>query len=207
MQTESQVIRTLREENIRLKEEIHQLRTENDRLHQVIHALNTLQYQIDAITPQTDVFTLIHNILVAALEAVGSENGSLILLDDENNELVFVDVIGASFPDLIGYRMPSQEGIAGWVITNKQPTLVDTVSLDPRWSPLVDETVGFHTASLIAVPLLDGQRPLGVIEAVNPTSGEPFRENDLDTMILVARLASLALIRAENTTADITNPS
>lgn len=199
MRAGSQTLRSMREENSRLKDEVYRLRMEIEHLHRVISALNALQYQIDAITPETDVLALIHNILSAALQAVGSENGSLLLLDQEKDALVFVDVIGTSGEELRGYRMPADQGIAGWVVQQQQPALVENARKDERWSPVVDESVGFHTASLIGVPLLDGDRPLGVIEAVNPLSGSPFRESDLDTMILVARLASLALARAEQT--------
>ena len=62
---------------------------------------------------------------------------------------------------------------------------------------MVDDLTGFRTHSLVCVPLLDGDRTLGVIEVVNKTSGEPFDEKDLNILVLVARLASLALIRAE----------
>jgi GAF domain-containing protein len=50
---------------------------------------------------------------------------------------------------------------------------------------------------LIGVPLLDGDRPLGIIEVVNAVGSPPFEEGDLDIMMLVARLASLVLVQAE----------
>ena len=199
MSTENPTIRNLREDNIRLRDDVSKLKDEIARLHQIIQALNTLQYHIDAITPETGVVALIHNILSSALKAVNSSNGSLLLADPETKKLVFVDSIGEHQKALIGYRMPSNEGIAGWTFTEKTPVLVDDARKDTRWSPNIDEAIGFHTASLIAVPLLDGERALGVIEALNPRSGQAFREGDLDTMILVSRLASLALVQAEKT--------
>jgi len=197
MRVGRQTFRSLKDANNRLKDDVYHLQAEIAHLHHVISALNTLQYQIDVITPETDVVALIHDILSAALEAVGSKNGSLLLLDKENDELVFVDVMGAGHDSIKGYRMPSDEGIAGWLIKEKTPVLVENARKDERWYPNVDEAVGFHTASLIGVPLLDGDRPLGVIEIVNPFRGGHFREGDLDIMILVSRLASLALVRAE----------
>ena len=199
MTSDTQTIRSIREENIRLKEEIQKLQDETDRLNQIIQALNTLQYHIDAITPETGVVALIHNILSSALRALHSEDGSLLLADPETDKLVFVDSIGQNHKALIGYRMESNEGIAGWTFTNQQPVLVADARKDERWSSNIDEAIGFHTASLIAVPLLDGDRALGVIEALNPVSGQPFGEDDLDIMILVSRLASLALVQAEKT--------
>ncbi|MBU0510979.1 MAG: GAF domain-containing protein [Chloroflexi bacterium] len=197
MDADKQTLRSLREENIRLKDKTQDLQTEVDRLRQIIHALNTLQYNIDAITPDTDVLALIYNILSAAIEAIGSNDGSLLLLDTDEEQLVFVEVIGIGSEQLIGFRIPSNEGIAGWVLTNKSPTIVPNVRQDARWSPSVDEAISFRTAALICVPLLDDERPLGVIEVLNPLSGGPFCIEDLDILSLIARLASLALVRAE----------
>ncbi len=199
MNADTQTLRSLREENRRLKDKTQNLQTEMDRLRQIIHSLNMLQYNIDAITPDTDVLALIYNILSAAIEAIGSSDGSLLLLDTDTEQLVFVDVIGKSREQLIGFRIPFDEGVAGWVLTNKSPTIVPNVRHDVRWSPRVDEAIGFHTAALICVPLLDGERPLGVIEVLNPFSKGTFRVEDLDILSLVARLASLALVRAEMT--------
>jgi GAF domain-containing protein len=200
MHSDTLTLRNLRDDNLRLKDEAHHLRNEVRRLQEIIRALNTLQYNIDAITPETDVISLIHNILSAALVTVGTDNGSLLLLDADQNQLAFVDVIGPSSDDLLGYRMPVDEGVAGWVITNKSPVLIEDVSQDNRWSSNVDDSIGFHTSSLIAVPLMDGNRPLGIIEVVNSLGSPPFQNGDLDIMLLVARLASLALTQAEKVT-------
>ena len=197
MQSDTLTLRNIRDENIRMKEEVHHLRNEVRRLQEIIRALNTLQYNIDAISEETDVISLIHNILSAALVTVGTDNGSLLLMDSDENQLAFVDVIGPSNDDLLGYRMPADEGVAGWVINNKSPVLIEDVSQDQRWSSNVDDTIGFHTASLIAVPLMDDDRPLGIIEVVNSVGSPPFQDGDLDIMLLVARLASLALSQAE----------
>ena len=198
MDSDSQTLRTLWLENGRLQEEIYTIKAEVEKLRQILRALNTLQYSLDSIGSETKILALIHNILSAAISAVGSTNGVLLLTDDQCNDLVYVDVIGPGSDQLKGYRMSANQGISGWVINNKSPALVKDVARDQRWTPMVDNATGYKTVSLISVPLLDGGRPLGVIEVVNPLSGDPFKEEDLDIMMLVARLASLALIQAEH---------
>jgi len=197
MQSNQQLIRSLQSANASFQGEIRELKSEIKKLRQIIHALNTLQYNIDAITVETDVLDLIGKILSAALETVNSENGSLLLLSPRENQLVFVEVLGQSREKLLGYRIPAYQGIAGWVLANNSPILIPDVRRDKRWFPEVDESTGFQTASLLGVPLHDNDRPLGVIEVVNTRTGEPFQEGDLDLLTLVARLASLALVRAE----------
>ncbi len=197
MTVNTETLRALQQENLRLKSENQDLHTELTHLRQAIRALSELQQNLDFITVQTNVFALINRILSSALDAVDSQDGSLQLLDEEAHELVFVEVQGAARDRLLNYRMPDHEGIAGWVVANHKPRLVPDTYQEPVFSPLVDRKIGFRTNSLICVPLLDQERIIGVIEAVNTRSGDPFKENDLDILLLVAQLASLAIVKAE----------
>jgi sigma-B regulation protein RsbU (phosphoserine phosphatase) len=184
-------------ENSRLKSENQELLDELLGLRKAIRALNDLQYSLDLITPEANPVALIDRILAAALDAVNSEDGSLLLLDEDTGELVFVEVHGAIRESLKGYRLSPGEGIAGWVVQNRKAQLVPDVHQDTRFSPSVDRMTGFRTISLICVPLTSEERVFGAIEVVNTRSGGSFQNADLDMLLLVARLASLALERAE----------
>lgn len=162
-----------------------------------LRALIALQQNVAVINADTDVFQLIHKILISALDAVESENGSLLLLDEENGELVFVEVIGASREKLLNYRLPRGLGVAGWVVSNRAGKLVEDVRRDPHFTSSVDNYTGIDTQSLICVPLMDGDRPLGAIEAVNTRSGRPFIEADKEVMELIGHLAATAILAAE----------
>jgi len=193
-------LRTLKQENLRLQQENRQLEERLYLLRQAIHSLQKLQQELNTITPETDIYAMLRRILSAALDAVDATSGSLQLLDEESKELVFVEVMGAERELLAGYRLPPGHGIAGWVAANQMPMLVEDVRHESRFSPLVDQITGLQTTSLICVPLLGTDSTLGVIEVVNPRSGESFKAEDLDIMLLVALLASLVLRRAEDLT-------
>ena len=197
MSGDTNTIRHLQQENIRLRSDNNSLKDYVARLQKALRALTTLQHNLDNIGPDTNVFQLIHNILKSALDAVDSEDGSLALLDEENGDLVFVEVLGLAREKLLNYRLPPRTGVAGWVVLNKQPRMVDDVSKEQAFSPAVDQMTGMQTNSLLVVPLLDGDRPLGVIEVINTRSGRPFNMSDRDVMLLVATLASSAIVRAE----------
>jgi len=197
MPLSTDMLRDLRDENSRLKAENQSLLGELHHLRQSLRSLFKLQTKLSQITPQSDPFDLINSILSAALDAVNSKDGSLMLLDDETHELVFVHVLGAAQKLLNGYRLPPGEGIASWVVNSRTPKLVMDVRQEPRFSPLVDKLTGFLTTSLICVPLIANTRSLGAIEVVNTTSGEPFRKEDMEIMMLVAHLSALAILRAE----------
>ena len=193
----AEIPREIREEFFRIKQENQILQDELSRLRQTMRSLVKLQNRIEQITPESDPHELIHLILSTALEAVNSNNGSLMLLDEKTNDLVFVHVIGNAQASLLNYRLPAGQGIAHWVVASRTPKLVFDAHAEPLFSPQVDQLTGFLTISLICVPLYHNERTLGALEVVNTISGEPFKQEDVDVLQLVARLATLAILKAE----------
>ncbi len=197
MTTNTQTIRHLQQEAIRLRSENNSLRDYVERLQRALRALVALQHSVQNLQPETNVFRYIHHVLSLALEAVDSENGSLALLDEETSELVFVEVIGDSREKLLNYRLEPGTGVAGWVVKNRMARLVEDVRREPQFSPEVDQHTGLHTTSMICVPLMDGDRPLGTISVVNTRSGRPFIEDDKEIMVVVGQLGAMAIMAAE----------
>lgn len=188
----------------KMERELYRIRSDNnslkiyvERLQRSLKALVNLQYSIDHVDPNIDMFDLINKVLVSALDAVDSENGSLMLADVPARELVFIEVIGGARERLLNHRIPINKGIVGWSIESRKVRLVENVNKDPLFSPVVDQKTGLKTDTLICVPLFDGDRPLGAIEAINTRSGRPFDESDQEVFEVVGRLASVALIEAE----------
>ncbi|MGB9641452.1 MAG: GAF domain-containing protein [Anaerolineales bacterium] len=192
-----EIPREIREEFFRIKQENQTLQDELFRLRQTMRSLVKLQNRIEQITPESDPHELIHLILSTALEAVNSNNGSLMLLDEKTNDLVFVHVIGNAQASLLNYRLSAGQGIAHWVVASRTPKLVFDARAEPLFSPHVDQLTGFLTISLICVPLYHNERTLGALEVVNTISGDPFKQEDVDILQLVARLATLAILKAE----------
>ncbi|NUM48557.1 MAG: GAF domain-containing protein [Anaerolineales bacterium] len=190
-------LRALQQENISLKDENRQLKAQLSELRHAIRALNLLDQGLDEINAQTNVYELINGILLAALQAVRAEEGSLLLLDEESQELVFVDVVGQNREQLMGVRMPKEQGIVGTVIRQRTPLLVEDVRQEPQWYGQVDQMLGFETLSALCVPVMDRGKVLGAIELVNKREATAFDEEDQDVLLLVARLAGMALARAE----------
>lgn len=194
-------LRALQQENIHLKEQNRELMEELSQLRHAIRALTLLEQSLDKITPQTDVHELINGILMAALQAVRAEEGSLLLLDEEAQELVFVEVVGENREQLVGTRMPASQGVVGAVVSEHAPILVEDVRQEPKWYGEVDELLGFETLSILGMPVIHNGRLLGAIELVNKQDGSAFDEEDQDILLLVARLAAMTLVRAEEATA------
>jgi GAF domain-containing protein len=190
-------VRFLQNEISRLKQENQELKEELTILRSSVRGLSAIQELIQRMKPDTNLIQLLDDLLGSALSALGSGDGSLLLLDDETEELVFVVVHGTARDRLTGYRLPPGRGIAGWVADQKEPAIVQDVQKDPRFYPQVDETFGFRTQTLACVPLLDGDRVLGVIEAINKVDHREFSPEDHLLLMVVAQLAAVAIHQAE----------
>lgn len=195
-------LRFLQEENQRLRTVNQELSEELSDLRNVLKSLRGLQQVIANLDMRVELQPLLDRILYEALRVVDAADGSLILLDPETNELVFVLVRGQLSDVLQGHRMPADTGVAGWVMANKEPAIVNNVQQDERFYAAVDAQFQFHTESLACVPLISRGRALGVIEVVNKFSGRPFDDHDLEMLTLLAPIAAaaidLAAVLAEN---------
>ena len=103
---DAQLLKSLKEEMAEIKELNYELREQNDRLWKVIRALNELGFEGDVFSSSAEILEMVMDILVIALEAVDSENGSILLLDEDSEELVFVAVVGSRQDELTEFRIP-----------------------------------------------------------------------------------------------------
>jgi GAF domain-containing protein len=199
----NQLLRFLQQENQRLLDENRRLRQETMALRDYLNGLRSLQRAAEAITAEQDPLALLDKILYSALTIIDAAGGSVLLLDEEENELVFVVAHGKLGSALLGYRIPSNTGIAGWVVTHKEPQIVNNVRTDQRFSNSVDETFHFETYSLLAVPMVARGRVLGVIEVLNKFNQEDFNETDADLLSTLAYIAATTIDRLECEESDL----
>jgi GAF domain-containing protein len=203
--TGSNVVRFLQGENSRLQEENEQLREEVAALRGYMDALRDIQRTATAIIGEGDIMPVLNQILYAALTVTDSSAGSLLLRDDETDELVFVVVQGEQSSPLEGYRLASGAGVSGWAAAHQQPIIVNDPVQDWRFSSLVDETFGFETYNLVALPLVAQGRVLGVLEVLNKFSEKDYTERDLDLLGLLSLIAATALDAMEARLGEYSN--
>ncbi len=200
--TTIQTLRFLQMENLRLQEENEALREEVYILQEYVRALRALSQAAQTITSEVDLMALLDKIMYATLNVMDAADGSLILLDEEADELVFVVVRGSARDALQGYRIPKDTGIAGWVVTHTEPQVVNKARLDHRFSGHIDETFDFQTTSLMCVPLIACDKVIGVIEVLNKFSGQEFNEADFNLLTILAHIAAEAIDRIDRMLED-----
>ncbi|MBU2461807.1 GAF domain-containing protein, partial [bacterium] len=130
-----------------------------------------------------------------AKTAMNAEASSLMLVDDETQELVFEVAEGGK--EIKEIRLKIGEGIAGWVAEKGEPLLVKDVSKDSRFSGKADEKSGFVTKSILAAPLKAKDRVIGIIEAINKIGKPSFSEDEIGFFMLLANQIASAIENAK----------
>jgi GAF domain-containing protein len=115
------------------------------------------------------------------------------LFDEEADELVFAAVAGDGEQRLVGRRLPSSTGIAGWVLSSRTPLVLEDVQSDPRFARDVAEKTGFVPKGIMAVPLLADERTLGVLQVLDRPQRARFSLQEMEMLGLFASQAAIAL--------------
>ena len=194
------IVQMLRDEIESLKARNRQISDRLIRHQQAFRALNRMDDTMRGLSKEIDIENLIHELLSLALHASDSENGSLILVDEDTGELVFVDVIGEARDHLLNHRISNNVGIVSDVIKTRKAVLLTDVRKSSRWSSEIDQIVGFKTQALMCAPLYSDEATYGAIEVINNSSVEGFNENDLAILRVTARFVSQALQKVEHIT-------
>jgi len=148
-----------------------------------------------ALTSSLVLRDILNIVMVKISDLLHPRNWSLLLLDEETNDLKFEIVVGKGSEKIKDQRLKVGEGVAGWVALEKKPLLVPDVAMDPHFSPKIDSVSNFRTKSIVCVPLLTRGKCLGVIELINKDEEGAFSEDDL---LVLTTLADYTAIAIEN---------
>ncbi|PWS49840.1 GAF domain-containing protein [Streptomyces sp. ZEA17I] len=136
---------------------------------------------------------LLQSVVDVARAIFGAAAGSVLLLDEEADELVFRAVSGEGQEFLVGRRFPAGRGIAGWVATSGEPMVVDDLTDDPSFDRSLAESTEYVPDSLMAAPLISDSRVLGVLEVLDASPQARSSVRELDLLAMFARQAAAAL--------------
>jgi GAF domain-containing protein len=137
--------------------------------------------------------SLLRSIVEVARAIFSAQRSSIFLLDEEADELVFEAVAGQSEQGLVGTRIPSSTGIAGWTLVTRQPLVIEDLTQDPRHSKDVAEQTGYVPKGIMSVPLLVEERALGVLQVLDRPARPGFSLQEMDLLGLFASQAAIAL--------------
>jgi len=173
-----------------LQQQIEDLKRQ---LEEEVGTLNQLIQVTTKLNSTLNLTELLQLIMDSATELLHAETSSLMLVDEETNELTFEVATGEPGAEVVKYRVPPGQGIAGWVVENPQPVIIDNPSEDPRFYGQMDKAIGFETRNMLAVPLTVKDRVIGVVEVINKKDAPGFSQKDMELALALTNQASVAI--------------
>jgi diguanylate cyclase (GGDEF)-like protein len=147
-----------------------------------------------ALTSSLDLDSILQTIMEKMAEYFRPDTWSLLMVDEEKDELYFAIAVGDAAEALKDVRLKVGEGIAGWVAKHGEQLIVPDVCADERFAKRIDQVTAWETRSIICVPLRSKHRVLGVIQLVNVRM-ENFTDQEI---FFLQSLCDYAAIAIEN---------
>jgi signal transduction histidine kinase len=143
--------------------------------------------------------TLLQTVIDESRRLAEAEASSLLLFNEGAGELYFhVALSEAGDPEALkkSVRLKLGEGIAGIAAATRASINVADAASDPRVHRAADTVTRFKTRSLLAAPMLDGERLIGVVEVLNKRGHGGFSGFDQRILEMFSALAAVAIARA-----------
>ncbi len=138
---------------------------------------------------------VIELIMAKIQQLIPSEAWSMLMVDEEKQELTFELALGEKGRDVSSFRVKMGEGIAGWVAQTGKPTIVNDTSRDPRFARRFDSQTQFRTRSILCAPLISRGRTIGVVQVINRRGGK-FTQADLEVLLTLVEPCAIAIENA-----------
>lgn len=170
-------------------------KSRTSKLESQIRELTFLHETSQVLTATLDLDSVLRSLMTQVRDYFQVEAASVALLDEKTDKLVFRVAVGEAAGVVIGMRLVSDEGIAGWVIQSGEPAMVPDAHSDERFCSAVDDSTDFYARAMLVVPIKVDDRVIGVTEAINPSTGA-FDEDARRLLLSVADLAAVAIHNA-----------
>lgn len=177
--------------------EIAQTVTQKAAAQSETQAIQDLFIMARNISSTLDLDALLKKIGISSERLLNSEASSIMLKVDGADQLYFKSATGERSNAIKTMRVPMGKGIAGWVAKEQKPLIINDVDADNRFTRDFDKTSGFHTRSIICVPMVIEDDLVGVVEVLNKVGTDGFNNTDLNLLSSLAGLAAVAVTNAK----------
>jgi two-component system, NtrC family, sensor kinase len=172
------------------------------RVHDRVTALRPVVQISQRLLAELDLPRL-HNLIIETVRnELGADRASLMLLEEESQTLRIVALSGLPPNVQLGHRVAVERSLAGWVASQRQLLVVDKRGeVSPPSPHLRGVFAEDNIVSAISVPVIAGERVLGVLNAAKVRTGPIFTEDDQELLVLLAAQAAIAIENARLYTA------
>jgi diguanylate cyclase (GGDEF)-like protein len=150
-----------------------------------------------ALTSTLELEPLLHTIMTKMAEFFGPERWSLMMVDEEKDELYYALSAGMDADKLETLRVKMGEGVAGWVAQTGNPLVVPDVRIDKQWARFSKQHPELRLRSIACLPIRCGERTLGVMQLHN-SSLDLLPEYSISFLRVLCDYAAIALQNARH---------
>lgn len=149
---------------------------------------------IRELTAGLDLNSIIRRALALAVQSVGADLGSLILVSERGKALSVTLFYDGKFHrgSLELANRVLQEGLGGWVLRHREAVLIADAEEDPRWLKEPEPGLTAFARSVLCAPVISPRRPIGVLTCVHPQPGF-WGKSDLEALRFIADQAAITL--------------
>jgi len=169
---------------------------ENARLHQDVarqlERERRLNEVAQKISSELELAKVLPTVVQIAEELVEADAGVIALLDEERDVITYPYLHNISL-ELSEVTVPRGEGLAGQVMTSGCPSVVEDYSTYPE---AIEAFVRAGVASVVAVPIVSGDRVFGALGVFSLKERKSFSERDTALIAGVGRQAGIAIENA-----------
>ena len=133
----------------------------------------------------------LQDVVETVRDLLGATACSIAVVDNYQEELVFLVATGPGADQVVSSSMPLSKGIAGWVVASGQALTITDTKQDTRFAEDVAASTGYVPTSILAVPLQTADDVLGVLEVLDAQIEPDTASSKL--LELLARQATLTL--------------
>lgn len=144
------------------------------------------------ITSELELAKVLPTVVQIAEELVDADAGVIALLDEERDVITYPYLHNVPL-ELSAVTVPRGEGLAGQVMTSGCPTVVEDYSTYPE---AVEAFVRAGLVSVVAVPIVSGDRVFGALGVFSLKERKSFSERDTALIAGVGRQAGIAIENA-----------
>ena len=140
---------------------------------------------------------LLQSIVDASARIFGAAAASICLVDEDAQMLEFRVATGIGREDVVGRRIPVDQGIAGYIAMTGQPIAVSNVQADPRFKKDFAQSTGYVPRSILGTPLFNDGQVIGVMEVLDKINAAAFGLQDMELLGVFAQQAALAIHQSQ----------
>lgn len=117
-----------------------------------------------------------------AMSKVPAESGAILFADVNGLELYFATARGPKANDVMSFRVPMGQGLAGFCAHEGVSLAISEASRDPRFYHKISESLSYPTHSIVCAPIQYEGRVYGCIELMNRKGSATFSSQEVNAL-------------------------